>query len=81
MQATRFIQDQLLHRVNCSTDAHQIPEDSIMELCVLGYLAYINRLISASLDPALFYVHYNDAALSDEAIAGSLLHDANAGSQ
>lgn len=52
-----------------------------MELCVLGYLAYINRLISASLDPALFYVHYNDAALSDEAIAGSLLHDANAGSQ
>lgn len=64
VQAVQFMLDQFLHlRVNCRIGTDRISDASMVELCLLRFLSYKNRLISCSLDKDHYHVKYNDAQL------------------
>lgn len=65
-EATRFLQDQFAHfRITCRTAAVEMSDDAGMELAILRYLCYRNRLIGGGFVPQAYNVRYNDCEVQD----------------
>lgn len=76
-EAISFITDQFAHlRHNCRIGEDKIADSSLIELCILRYLAYRHRLMCANYDKAEHYVKYNDAQVEDPTSPYSLLGEA-----
>ena len=69
------MQDQFAYiRIVCNKQGGTVSNDALMELCVLLYLTYRNRLVNGNAQLCEYHVKYNNTFRSDQAVEGSTAH-------